>query len=215
MEKRYKRSVIAVTSRQVLCTAMFVAGCLVQPAYAYDSARLASALDSLSPQTFPDWEKQARAGDAMAQNVVGMAYKYGDAVPQNHALSLRWFQKAAQQGDADAQFNLGRIHGKATGSVYGKQRAASRDDITAAFWYRKAAEQNYGPAQFNLGQMYAEGSPSFPRDLAQAYFWTQLAAANGDRQAATQLAKYESELSTADRQSVLQLTAEWRQRHRQ
>ena len=61
--------------------------------------------------------------DPLAQNVMGMAYKYGIGTNQNHAMSLEWFRKAADQGDADAQFNLGRIYGKATGS-YAKMRAA-------------------------------------------------------------------------------------------
>jgi len=162
----------------------------------------------LTAQTFPDWEKQARAGNPVAQNVVGMAYKYGDVVPQNHALSLHWFEQAAQQGDADAQFNLGRIYGKTIGPVYGKQRSVPRDDVTAAFWYRKAAEQNYAPAQLNLGQMYAEGGPSFPRDLSQAYFWTRLGAVDGNQAAAAQLASYLSEMSLADKGRAQQLASE-------
>lgn len=112
-----KLSVVTVAGYKVLCAAAFLAGCWLPPAYAYDSAKLAAALDSSSPQTFPDWEKQARTGNAVAQNVVGMACKYGEVVPQNHVLSLHWFQKAARQADADAQFNLGRIYGKASGSV--------------------------------------------------------------------------------------------------
>jgi uncharacterized protein len=210
-----KHRVIAVAGRTVLGAAVVLSGWLMQPAYAYDSVRLAAALDALTAQTFPDWEKQARAGDPVAQNVVGMAYKYGDVVPQNHSQSLHWFKQAAQQGDADAQFNLGRIYGKATGAVYGKQRAVPRDDVTAAFWYRKAAEQNYGPAQLNLGQMYAEGSPSFPRDLGQAYFWTQLSAVDGDQAASAQLASYLSEMRPADKGLAQQLASEWKQRHPQ
>jgi len=212
-----KHRVIAAAGRTVLGAAVVLSGWLMQPAYAYayDSVRLAAALGALTAQTFPDWEKQARAGDPVAQNVIGMAYKYGDVVPQNHAQSLHWFEQAAQQGDADAQFNLGRIYGKATGSVYGKQRAVPRDDVTAAFWYRKAAEQNYAPAQLNLGQMYAEGGLSFPRDLAQAYFWTQLSAVDGDQAVAAQLASYLSEMRPADKGRAQQLAAEWKQRHPQ
>lgn len=210
-----KRRVIAVAGRTVLGAAVVLSGWLMQPAYAYDSVRLAAALDGLNARTFPDWESQAHAGDPLAQNVVGMAYKYGDVVPQNHARSLHWFQQAAQQGDADAQFNLGRIYGKATGSVYGKQRAIPRDDITAAFWYRKAAEQNYAPAQLNLGQMYAEGGLSFPRDLGAAYFWTQLSAVDGDQAAAAQLASYLNEMRPADKDRAQQLASEWKQRHPQ
>jgi TPR repeat protein len=174
----------------------------MQPAFAYDSAKLAAALESLTPATFANWERRARAGDALAQNVVGMAYKYGEVVPQNHDRSFAWFRKAAEQGDADAQFNMGRIYGKATGPVYGKQRAAPRDDTAAAYWYRKAAEQNYVPAQFNLAQMYAQGGPSFPHDLAQACFWLQKAAAGGDPTASEQLRRLDNELSVTANSSA-------------
>jgi hypothetical protein len=215
MKRLRERKTMATAGRKALWAAALLASCLMQSALAYDSAKLEAALDALSPQTLADWEKQADAGDPVAQNVVGMAYKYGEVIPQNPALSLHWFLKAARQGDADAQFNLGRIYGKATGRVYEKQRAAPRDDITAAAWYRQAAEQNYAPAQFNLAQMYAEGSPSVPRDQAQAFFWLQRASAEGDRDAAAQLAKVDSALSAADRDRAQLLAIEWTQRHRQ
>lgn len=215
MQRLRERKKIATAGRKALWAAALLTSCLLQPALAYDSAKLEAALDSLSSQTLPGWTKQAHAGDPVAQNVVGMAYKYGEVTPQNPALSLRWFLKAARQGDADAQFNLGRIYGKAAGRVYEKQRAAPRDDVTAAAWYRKAAEQNYAPAQFNLAQMHAEGSPAFPRDLAQAFFWMQRAAVQGDRNASAQLKKMESELSSTDREHAQLLAIQWTRRHRQ
>ncbi len=204
---------VTKAARQVIGIATLLASSSLQPAFAYDSARLAAALDTLSEETLPDWETKASAGDPVAQNVVGMAYKYGEVAPQDPALSLQWFLKAAQQGDADAQFNLGRIYGKATGLIYGKERAAPRDDATAATWYRKAAEQNYAPAQFNLAQMYAEGSPSFARDRSQAFFWMQRASSGGDQNASAQVAKMESALSQADRNKVQTYLAAWRRRH--
>lgn len=212
-----KPSIVPVAAYRIICSGAFLASCWLSPAYAYDSAKLATALDSLSLQTFPDWEKQAREGNAVAQNVLGMAYKYGEGGPQDDALSLNWFKKAAQQGDADAQFNLGRIYGIATGPVYGRQRAVPRDDVTAAYWYRKAAEQGYTPAQLNLGQMYAQGSPAFPRDLAQAHFWLQQAAAGGDPYASTQLAALESEMSVGDKDHARESAGsagEWTRHHR-
>ncbi len=132
---------------------------------------------------------------------------------QDHALSVHWFQQAALQGDADAQFNLGRIYGKATGPVYQNQRAAPRNDVIAASWYRKAAEQNYVPAQFNLGHMYAEGSQSFPQDFAQAYFWTHLAVTGSDRNAFVPSKNIENLMSTTDKYHAEQLASEWKQRH--
>lgn len=176
-------------------TALLLAGCVLTPALAYDSEKLGAALESLSSATFPAWKVRAEAGDPIAQNVVGMAYKYGRVTQQDHSSSLHWFLQAARQGDADAQFNLGRIYGKATGGVYGRQRAAPRDDVAAAHWYRSAAEQNYAPAQRNLADMYAEGSPSVPQDRAQALFWMRRAAAAGDPEASGLADSLESGMS--------------------
>lgn len=52
----------------------------------------------------------ASSGDTMAHNVMGMAYKYGIGVAQHYSASLNWFRKAAEHGEADAQFNQARIY---------------------------------------------------------------------------------------------------------
>lgn len=44
--------------------------------FAYGSAKLAAALESLSTETFPQWKEKAQAGDPLARNILGMAYKY-------------------------------------------------------------------------------------------------------------------------------------------
>lgn len=180
--------------------------CYAPVAFAYDSARLADALESLTAESFPQWEAKARGGNAVAQDVVGMAYKYGEVTAQDHVKSLQWFLQAAEQGDADAQFNLGRIYGKATGFVYEKQRAAPRDDTVAVKWYRKAADQGYAPAQLNLATMYLEGSPALPIDRAQGYFWLQQAAAAGDQNARSQLEKVRLSLTQADKKRLALLS---------
>jgi TPR repeat protein len=169
------------------------------------------ALESLGPTTVAGWESKAQAGDALAQNVVGMAYKYGIGTEQNHAVSLAWFRKAADQGDADAQFNLGRIYGKATGT-YATMRAAPQDDVEAVKWYRRSAEQDYRPAQFNLAEIYAEGSGGVPRDDVLAYFWMSLAASGGDQAAAQKLERYAAHLSAAQIDSARGLVADWKRR---
>ena len=61
----------------------------------------------------------------------------------------RWYRKAADQGDAVAQFNLG--------SMYSKGQGVPQDYAQAVVWYRKAAEAGRRHAQFNLGTMYANG----------------------------------------------------------
>ena len=49
-------------------------------------------------------------------------------------------------------------------------------------WYRKAIEQNNASAQYNLGICYANGQ-GVEKDYAEAYKWTNLAAAQDDEDA--------------------------------
>ena len=55
---------------------------------------------------------------------------------------------AAEQGNAEAESNLGDMY--LTGS------GVAQDYAEAAQWYRRAAEQGYAPAQFDLGRMYLD-----------------------------------------------------------
>jgi len=103
--------------------------------------------------------------------------------------------QGGRSGDADAQFNLGRIYGKATGT-YAKARAATQDDVEAVKWYRRSAEQGYRPAQFNLAEIYAEGSRDVPRDDVLAYFWMSLAASGGEPAAVQKLERYAAQITT-------------------
>ena len=44
-------------------------------------------------------------------------------------------------------------------------------------WYLRAANQGYGPAMLQLGELYSQPKGG-SQDLARAYFWYSLAAAN-------------------------------------
>ncbi|MCX6631984.1 MAG: tetratricopeptide repeat protein, partial [Candidatus Solibacter sp.] len=50
---------------------------------------------------------RAEKGDAAAQDGLGHIYSQGQGVPQDFTKAVRWWRKAADQGHADAQFNLG------------------------------------------------------------------------------------------------------------
>ena len=80
----------------------------------------------------------------------------------------------AEQGDADAQFNLG--------VMYDSGRGVLKDQAEAVRWYRLAAEQGHADAQFNLGAMYANGV-GVPRDDAEAVRWYRLSADQGNADA--------------------------------
>ena len=72
------------------------------------------------------------------------------------------YRKAAEQGDAQAQFNLGLCYANGDG--------VQKDLTQAVFWLRKAADQGDAEAQFNLGVCYANGY-GVQKDLTQAVFW--------------------------------------------
>ena len=85
---------------------------------------------------------------------------------------------AAEQGDAEAQANLGVMY------MFG--RGVPQDDAEAVRWYRLAADQGEAHAQVNLGLMYAEGR-GVPQDDAEALRWYRLAADQGNAPAQANL----------------------------
>ena len=123
-------------------------------------------------------------------------------------------QYRAEQGDADAQFELGRAHwfgfgvpqddaeavawyrraatqGNATaqsalGSAYWLGRGVPQDSAEAVGWYRRAAKQGDANAQALIGAFYAEGQ-GVPQDDAEAAVWYRRAAEQGDDKAQYQL----------------------------
>jgi len=72
-----------------------------------------------------------------------------EGVPQDDAEAVKWYRRAADQGDAKAQDNLG--------AMYATGRGVPRDDAEAVKWFRRAAIQGDADAENNLGRMYAKG----------------------------------------------------------
>ena len=111
----------------------------------------------------------ARAGAAdMPPPVV----TYGDA--------MRWYARAAEAGDPEAQFYLGYIHDRGLRGANSLSKAVG--------WYRKAAAQGDVRAQFRLGLLH-DADPRLPRDAAEAQSWYEAAAAQGHAEARFNLAR--------------------------
>jgi uncharacterized protein len=88
----------------------------------------------------------------------------------NYATALREWTPLAEQGDASAQFNLGKM--------YVKGHGVPKDTKTAVKWLRLAAEQGQPIAQLGLSAMYALGRGVL-QDKVYAHLWANLAASNG------------------------------------
>ena len=79
-------------------------------------------------------------------------------------------RKAAEQGDADAQYKLGKRYEDGNG--------VESNEVAAVKWYRKAAEQGDATAQYELGRRYATGK-GVETNKAEAAKWTRKAAEQG------------------------------------
>jgi TPR repeat protein len=80
---------------------------------------------------------------------------------------LKSLLQKAEQGDAQAQYNLGRMYEEGSG--------VSQDYAQAMAWWRKAADQGNPSAQCELGVTYWNGN-WVPEDQVEALKWVSLAA---------------------------------------
>ena len=75
-------------------------------------------------------ENNAKKGNAISQNLLGDCYFYGEGVPQNYAMALKWYKRAAEQDFMDAQWNLGYCYSCGFGIEKNMKEARK--------WFRKA-----------------------------------------------------------------------------
>jgi TPR repeat protein len=75
--------------------------------------------------------QDVRADEADEAYKTGLKYYNGEGVSQNHTEALRWFRKAADQGNADAQLNIRSMY-------------ANGEGITQN--YRETVKWNYNPS---------------------------------------------------------------------
>ena len=130
-----------------------------------------------------------------------MMYTRGTGVVQDHEQAVKWFRKAAQQGDAIAQFNLGGMyeHGKGVPQDYGETLK----------WFQKAAEQDYFMAQFKLGAMYENGR-GVAQNYVMAHMWYNLAGLLGMEIAHEERDRIAEEMTPVQIAEAQRLAREWK-----
>ncbi len=167
----------------------------------------------------------AKAGDARAQNDVGVMYGRGLGVAQSYAEAVMWLTRSAEQGNPHAQSTLGYLYYRARGVdqdfaaaalwsrraaeqgiasaqsnlglLYDKGQGVEQSFAEAVRWYRRAAEQGYPEAQRNLGSMYEHGH-GVPADPVRAYAWYGVASAGGDEVALQLRGRLAARMSKGD-----------------
>ena len=93
---------------------------------------------------------------------------------QETNLNFQAVQAAADQGDAEAQYELAVCYGKGTG--------VKRDFVKAAGYLRRSAEQGYAEAQTALGYCYGSGR-GVTKSQEMAAQWYRKAADQGSAMA--------------------------------
>lgn len=110
--------------------------------------------------------------DSTAQSLKELGDKY--EAEKNYTKSIEYYKKAAELGNAEAQFKLGDYY--LVGVV------VEQNDEEAVKWCRKAAEQGYAPAEYALGYVYDEGV-SVEQNYEEAAKWYEKAAEKGNADA--------------------------------
>src|ERR1043166_3692575 len=82
--------------------------------------------------------KNAEAGDAEAENMLGVMYSMGEGVDRDKAEAVRWYHKAAKHGNSAAMFNLG--------AAYYNGDGVGVDDVASCAWFLLAQEAGYSQA---------------------------------------------------------------------
>ena len=117
----------------------------------------------------------AKNGDAKAQYNVGLMYANGQGSQKDLRKAMEWYEKAAQQDLASAQYNLATLYqaaGELDPHAYKK----------AAYWYEKAANNGVMQAFNNLAALYFKGN-GVKKDPQKALMLFEKAAQMGDANA--------------------------------
>lgn len=141
--------------------------------------------DGMTPEErFKKLRMDAEAGDPDAQNGLGTMFYLGEAVSRDAEgrmmdsdpeAAAGWFYRAAEQGHAGAQFNLGLLY------LHGE--GVPQNTSTALEWFTRSAEQGNTDAQNNLGVIYLTGEGGVPQNKDLAVEWFRKAAEQGNEEA--------------------------------
>ncbi len=151
---------------------------------------------SISQQKSPDVDQTPPAVDDAT-----------DISPDDYLRAVKWYRKAAEQGDPHYQSELATAicaglgvsqnyaeaaywFGKSAeqgnrdaqfnlGACFWNGLGVTKDHSEGAKWILKAAEQGDGKAQKILGECYSQGD-GFEQDYANAYKWAKLAASQSE-----------------------------------
>ncbi len=152
---------------------------------------------------FREFRSLAEKGHTKAQLHLGIMYEMGLGVKQDYPEAAKWYQKAAIQGDREAQKKIVEMRKKGLSSaslppvpdnfkgnitdpqtqhdlgvMYFKGVGVQKNYATAYRWFYMAANQGHARAQNNLAVMLSKGN-GVRQNNQEAYVWFLKAAEQG------------------------------------
>jgi len=208
------------------------------PAYAGFDEGMAAYKARDFERAYKEWFPLAHDGQAAAQNNIGLMYRRGQGVAVDQGEAESWFRKAAVQGYASAQYNLGVLfqregkdHAEAIkwlkkaaeadhagaqnnlGVVYRRGLGTDVDYGEALKWFSKAAEQSHPRAEYNLARMYGDGMGT-DLDYVKAFVWLEFAVKDlpvkGQKAARAFREKVAKRLSGKSLERAKRMAREWK-----
>lgn len=193
------------------------------------------------PEAFEICRKAVdNGGPPDTQRILGSMYYtgWGEYAKPDKEKALSLFTRAANGGDAQAQYNLGVMYEQGEGGVnvdyekavkwfrkaataglaqaqfnlanmYSKGAGTRQNQKVAFKWYEKAAKQGMVDAQYNLGNRYAVGN-GVKQDAIMSYMWYGIAAKNGHSGAAGSMEYIERLMSQEHISEAKILIEKWR-----
>jgi len=147
------------------------------------------------------WERKAAEHNYHpAINMLGMIYSENGNYPE----AVRWFGRAASQGDVGAQVKLADIY-------YEGHPGVDRNYNAAAQWYQSAATAGNPEAQNRISQMYYDGR-GVPRDYVAAYMWASFSAAQDNYDGRKILDNLEFVMSSEQKAEAQKMARDYRRK---
>jgi uncharacterized protein len=150
------------------------------------------------PETLPELQQLAAAGDPDACLRLGLRYETGDGVTQDYGQARTEYEQAAAGGATLAIYRLGRFYQNGFG--------VASDAAMAGELYRLAALADVPFAQYNLGAMLVSARGA-GRDYVEGLAWLILASRNqieadGEQRARAHLAGQPQVIAAAEKRAA-------------
>ena len=141
-----------------------------------------------------------------AQFYLAQAYHDGEGVEQDYIMAVHFYTNPAEQGNADAQYRLGRCIEAGVREEWWEEDNLKDQEIqsfeesmdkrgdkgTPLYWYKLAAEQGHIEAQYQIGTrglgLKLKGVKNWPKlDETESHRWLETAAKQGHQRAQWQV----------------------------